>query len=109
MLLAQVDPTKVIADGLGSSPYYLCGLLIVAIVAMFKLLWDQNAKHTAALAELNKACDAEIKAKDLVIAELQAQRLADAKAAGAEHIGLLTQLLPLQSRMVEMLELTKEG
>jgi len=113
MLLAQVDPTKALADGLGAQflPYALA-IVVLALVGMFKLLWDQNTKHAVDLAALTKTHADEIaalnKANDTETAALQADRLARVSAAAEAQQALLLKVLPLQNQLAEMIRLTSK-
>lgn len=111
MILAQIEVVKPIAEGLGSHFLpWACALELVAIVFMFKLLWDQgkaNAaekekrerEHDAELAALQKSKDTE---KDALNVQLLAQMRADAEA----QRNLMLQIVPLSGQLVEMIRLT---
>jgi len=113
MLLAQVDPTKTLADGLGTQflPYALAICLLV-IAFLFKLLWDQNTKHALALETMNKAQDVEVAnlrtAHASEVSALQADRLARVSAAAEAQQALLLKVLPLQNQLAEMIRLTSK-
>lgn len=85
-VLAQIDP-KAAAEGLGRD-FLPWALVVLGCVIAFLVRW---------IFALQKSKD-----------DLQAQLLAEVKAASADKEKLLTQVMPLQTRLLEMLELTQE-
>jgi hypothetical protein len=79
VVLAQIDPAKA-AEGLGRDflPYALV-FVTIALVAVV-----------------------------VAYVKLQAQLLAEVKSGAEKHEKTLEKVLPLQERLLEMLELTKE-
>jgi len=112
MTLAQIDAVKPLAEGFGSQflPYALA-VACTAIVVLFKLLWDQNAKNALALEVMNKAQDLEVAnlrtAHAAEIAALNSQLLAETRAGAAEVRKTLEQVMPLQAQLAEMIRLTE--
>lgn len=109
-MLAQVDPTKAIADGFGTQflPYALA-LVTLALVGVFKLLWDQSRGHATEIAATNKAHTEEIsalnKAHSDALALAHTERLADMKADAKEQREILSQIVPLAAKLTEGLEI----
>ncbi len=101
-VLAQIDP-KAAADGLvgpAALGWIIVGL-VIALAFVVKYAIDQNSKHATELATLQKA-------KDDAVGALQATLLATVKADAEEQRKLLIQVMPLSTKLLEMIELTRE-
>lgn len=80
VVLAQIEAAKPVAEGLGRD--FLPWALAIVLIALGFMVRAYQA--------------------------LQAQLLAEVKSNAEEQKKLLTQVLPLQERLLEMLELTRE-
>jgi cell division protein FtsB len=100
-LLAQID-VKTTAEGLGSNflPWALV-LVLVALGFVVRHTIEAGRQHAAALEALQKAKDAEV-------AALQKTLLETVKSDAEEQRKLLMTVMPLSTKLLEMLELTKE-
>lgn len=109
-VLAQVDPTKVIADGLSGGTLtqalgYACALLIIFIGLLLRAYLAQGTEHRAELARRDEAKDAATKAHADAVEKLSADRLVDMKADAKEQREILSQIVPLAAKLTEGLEI----
>lgn len=113
MILAQIDATKA-TEGMGRDflPWAVLGLCL-ALGFVVRSYLVMRAEKDKAIAELQKAKDEAIKAlqkeKDDATAALQSQLLAQIRSDGAELRKTLESVLPAQARMLEIIDLVKEG
>jgi len=105
-MLAQVDPTKAIAEGLGANflPYALA-LVLLALVFVVRAFMTQGAEHRAELKAIAVAAEARDKAHAEALALAHNERLVDMKNDAKEQREILSQIVPLAAKLTEGLEI----
>lgn len=97
--MPPVDPTATIANGLGSNflPWALA-ICLLAVAYLFKTLNEERKTAAAATAAAAEKANAAAE-------KASAERLADVKQDAAEQRAILSQIVPLSTKLTEGLEI----